>query len=388
MDFRLSQEQQLLQDTVYAFAKKEWEPRTQEIDESNRFPMWLWERFRELGWCGLMVPEEYGGAGLGLTETCIALEAATHAGGDVGSDLTWASHLSIGSIPILKCGNEEQKKKYLPKLASGEWMSCFMLTEPDVGSDAASITTSAVREGDYYIVNGTKTFITNAAKADVGMLMASTDRSKGAKGITAFMVDMHADGITVSEPFDKIGPRGSEQSEVHFENVKIPVAERIMEEGEGFIKVGVTNLEFERTCLTSIWTGLLGYNLDLAVKYAKERVQFGHPIVQYSQIRDKIAQMRMDYDICKLLMFAAASKKDRGEAAPLEATEFKSFCGQVGIRNASDAMQIFGGYSLIKDYKIERSLRDAKLGQIGAGSEQMLLELIARMTTGTRSLTI
>lgn len=388
MDFNLTGEQQMLHDTVFKFTKKEWESHTVEIDESNRFPMWLWQRFREEGWCGLMIPKEYGGAGLGLLDTCIMLEAAAHAGGDIGSILAWATHLSIGSVPLLLCGNEDQKKRYLPKMASGEWMSCFMLTEPNVGSDAAGVETTAVRDGDYYIVNGTKTFITNAYRAGVGMLMASTDKSKGARGITAFMVDMQAPGITISEPFDKIGPRSSEQSEVHFDNVKIPVEDRLLEEGEGFIKVGVQNLEYERTCLTSIWTGNLGYNIDLAVEYAKQRVQFGHPIVQYAQIREKIAQMKIEYDICKLMMHQAASKKDAGEQAPLEATEFKVFVGQCSNRSALEAMQIFGGMGLVKDLKIERSLRDAKLSQIGAGSEQMLMELIARLVTGTRSLTI
>lgn len=388
MDLNLSLEQKLLHDTVYKFTKEEWEPRTIEIDDSNRFPMWLWERFKKEGWCGLMIPKKYGGAGLGLLDTCIALEAATHAGGDVGSTLAWATHLSIGSIPLLICGNEEQKEKYLPKMSSGEWMSCFMLTEPNVGSDAAAVETTAVRKGDHYILNGTKTFITNAYRADVGMIMVTTDKSKGAKGITAFIIDMHAPGITVSKPFEKIGPRGSEQSEVHFDNVAVSVKDRLLEEGEGFIKVGVQNLEFERTCLTSIWAGNLGYNLDLAVAYAKQREQFGHPIIQYSQIREKIAQMKMEYDICKLMMYAAASKKDAGKPAPLEATEFKVFIGQCSNRSALEAMQIFGGMGLMKEMKIERSLRDAKLSQIGAGSEQMLLELITRLTTGTRSLTI
>jgi alkylation response protein AidB-like acyl-CoA dehydrogenase len=202
------------------------------------------------------------------------------------------------------------------------------------------------------------------------------------------MVDMHASGITVGQPFDKIGPRGSEQSEVHFDHVKVPVEDRILEEGEGFIKVGVQNLEYERTCLTSIWAGNLGYNIDLAVEYAKSRVQFGHPIVQYAQISEKIAQMKIEYDICKLMMYKAASQKDSGQQAPLEASEFKVFVGQCSCRSALEAMQIFGGMGLLKEMKIERSLRDAKLSQIGAGSEQMLLEIIARMVTGTRSLTI
>jgi len=388
MDLRLSEEQQSLIDTAYRFAQNEWEPRTLEIDESNRFPLWLWEKFRELNWCGLLIPEEYGGAGLSMLDACLLMEAAVHGGGDVGSALTWGSHVTIGSVPILTCGNEAQKEKFLPKFASGEWMSCFMLTEPNVGSDAAGIETTAELKGDYYLVNGTKTFITNAAKADWGMLMASTDRSKKARGITAFMVDMHADGVTVGEPFDKIGPRGSEQSEVHFDNVKIPVEDRILEEGEGFIKVGLTNLAYERTGLGPMWTGVQGYSIDLAVKYANEREQFGHKISCYSQIRERIAQMRIDYDISKLLMYQAACKVDCGEDAMVAASEYKVFNSRASMQNAIEAMQIFGGYSLIKEYKIERSLRDAKLATIGAGSEQMIMEIIARATVGGRSLTI
>ncbi len=388
MDFKFSEEQQMLHDTIYKFTKKEWEPRTIEIDESNRFPMWLWDKLREMGWCGLMVPVEYGGAGLGLMEACIAFEAATHAGGDTGSTLGWATHCSIGTLPIVLCGSEEQKKKYLPKLASGEWISCFALTEPNVGSDAAGVECTAVQEGDYYILNGSKTFITNARIANIGLVIASTDKSKGAAGLTVFIVDMDSPGVTVGEPFDKIGNRGSEQSEVHFDNVKVPVENRILGEGDGFKKVGVQNLEYERTALTAIWTGVLGYNIELSVNYARQRQQFGHPIAQYGQIREKIAQMQLDYDIAKLLMYKSAWLKDNGIPGAMESTEYKVFIGQANMRSAAEAIQIFGGYGLLKEFKIERSLRDAKLAQIGAGTEQVLLEVIARMITGIRSLTM
>ncbi|MEN6348352.1 MAG: acyl-CoA dehydrogenase family protein [Syntrophomonas sp.] len=388
MDFKLTEEQKMLHDAVYNFTKKEWEPRTVEIDESNQFPMWLWEKLRGNGWCGIMVPEQYGGAGLGLTEACIAFEAATHAGGDTGATLGWATHCSIGTLPIVLCGTPEQKEKYLPKLASGEWISCFALTEPNVGSDAAGVECTAVLDGDSYILNGTKTFITNARIANLGMVLASTDRSKGAGGLTAFIVEMDSPGITCSSPFNKIGNRGSEQSEVHFDNVRIPIENRLLGEGDGFKKVGVQNLEYERTALTAIWTGVLGYNIDLAVAYAKQRQQFGQPIIRYAQIREKIAQMQMDYDIAKLLMAKSCWLKDNGLPGAMESTEYKVFIGQANMRSAADAIQIFGGYGLLKDYKIERSLRDAKLAQIGAGSEQMLLEVITRMISGTRSLTI
>lgn len=388
MDFRLTEEQQMLHDAVYRFAKNEWEPRTQEIDESNQFPLWLWEKLRENGWCGIMVPTQYGGAGLGLTEACIAFEAATHAGGDTGAALGWATHCSIGTLPIVLCGNEEQKQKYLPKLASGEWISCFMLTEPNVGSDAAGVECTAVLNGDHYVLNGTKTFITNARVAKLGLILASTDKSRGAGGLTAFIVEMDSPGISIGPPFNKIGNRGSEQSEVSFDNVMIPVENRLMGEGDGFKKVGVQNLEYERTALTAIWTGVLGYNISLAAAYAKQRKQFGHPIISFAQIREKLALMQMDYDIAKLLMNKSCWLKDNGLPGAMESTEYKVFIGQANMRSAAEAIQIFGGYGLLKECKIERSLRDAKLAQIGAGSEQMLLEVITRMITGTRSLTI
>ena len=388
MDLRLSEEQQILHDTVFKFSKQEWEPRTIEIDESNEFPMWLWQRFRELGWCGLLTPKEYGGAGLGLLDTCIIFEAATHAGGDTGSALAWATHCTIGTLPILLCGSEEQKQKYLPKLASGEWMSCFCLTEPNVGSDAAGVQCTAVREGDYYILNGTKTFITNGQKADIAIVMVSTDKEKGAGGLTAFIVETNTPGFSASKPFNKIGNRGSEQSELYFDNVKVPVENRLLGEGDGFKKVGVQTLEYERTGLTAIWTGILGYNIDLSIDYAKKRMQFGHTIIEYAQIREKIAQMKIDYDIARLLMYKAAWMKDNRIPAPIEATEYKIFIGQANMRSATEAIQIFGGYGLLKEFKVERSLRDAKLSQIGAGSEQMLYEVITRALTKTRSLTI
>lgn len=388
MDFRLNEEQQLLHDTVFKFSKKEWEPKTLEIDAEARFPYWLWHKFREMGWCGLMVPEEYGGAGLGLLEMCIMFEAAAHAGGDTGTALAWGTHCTIGTIPIIKCGSPEQKQRYLPKLASGEWIGCFCLTEPNVGSDAAHVQCTAAHKGDHYVLNGSKMFITNGPNADVAIVIAATDKSRGASGLSAFIVEKGFSGFSVGKTLEKIGQHGSETSEIVFDNCIVPVENRLLDEGDGFKKVGAVNLEYERTGLTAIWAGNIGYNIDLAIAYAKQRVQFGHPIIEYAQIREKIAQMQLEYDICKLLMYSAASKKDRGEFAPLEATEFKVFCAQASVRSALEAIQIHGGYGLMREYKVERSLRDSKLGQVGAGTEQMLLELIARITTGSRSLTI
>ncbi|MGE5422586.1 MAG: acyl-CoA dehydrogenase family protein [Ignavibacteriales bacterium] len=388
MDFSLSEEQKMLHDTVFKFAKNEWEPRTIEIDEADRFPWWLWERLRELGWCGLMIPEEYGGAGLGALEASIMFEAAGHAGADTGSALAWSSHAVIGTMPIVLCGNEEQKARYLPKLATGEWISCFCLTEPNVGSDAASVQCSAVLNGDHYILNGTKMFITNGPIADVAIVIAATDKSKGARGVSAFIVEKNFAGFSVGRKLDKIGQRGSETSEVIFDNCVVPVENRLLAEGQGFSGVGAANLEYERVVLPATWVGTLGYNLDLAVAYANQRTQFGQPIARFPQIRDMLVRMKMDYDVAKMLLYRAAWMKDQGTPAPLEATMFKIFVGQASMRSAIEGMQVHGGYGMMKEYKIERSLRDAKLTSVGGGTEQVLNEVIARLLTGTRSLTM
>ncbi len=386
MDFSLSDQEQMLHDTVYKFAKNEWEPRTLEIDKEERFPMWLWDKFKEMGWCGLMIPEEYGGAGLSLLELCTMFEAAAHAGADIGTCLAWGTHCTIGSLPIVFCGNEEQKKKYLPRLASGEWIGCFCLTEPNVGSDAAHVQCTAVRKGDHYVLNGTKMFITNGPNADLAVVFAATDKSRGAKGVSAFIVERKFPGYSVGKRLDKIGMHGSETSEIIFDNCIVPVENRLLEEGAGFTKVGAKILEYERNSLVAIWTGNLGYNYDLSANYAKQRTQFDYPIIRFPQIRERLVHMKLDYDISKLLMYRAASKKDSGKDGPLEATEYKIFTGQASQRSASEAIQIHGGYGLMREYKVERSLRDAKLVQIGAGTEQVLTELVARLITDTRSL--
>lgn len=388
MDFTLTEEQRMLHDTVYKFVKSEWEPRTIEIDEKDEFPWWLWQRLRELGWCGLMIPEEYGGAGLGALDAAIMFEAAGHAGADTGAALAWATHVVIGTIPIVLCGSPEQKKKYLPKLASGEWISCFCLTEPNVGSDASNVQCTAVKKGDHYVLNGTKMFITNGPIADVAVVIASTDKSKGARGVSAFIVEKSFPGFSVGKKLDKIGQRGSETSEVIFDNCIVPEENRLLEEGDGFAKVGAANLEYERIVLPAIWVGTLGYNLDLAVSYAQQRTQFGHPIVRFPQIREMLARMKMDYDIAKLLMYRAAWMKDQGMPCALEATMFKVFVGQSSMRSAIEGMQVHGGYGMMREYKIERSLRDAKLTAVGGGTEQVLNEVIARIITGTRSVTM
>jgi len=388
MDFNLTEEQKMLHDTVFKFTRNEWEPRTVEIDDSDCFPWWLWDRFRQLGWCGLLIPEKYGGSGLGVLDTAVMMEAAGHAGADTGSALAWGVHLSIGTVPIILCGNEQQKQKYLPKIATGECITCFALTEPNIGSDAVNLQCTAVRQGDHYVINGTKMFITNGPIADLAIVIAATDKSEGARGISAFIVEKDFPGYSVGRKLDKVGQRGSETSELIFDNCIVPVENRLLEEGDGFIKVGAMNLEYERSILSAAWTGMMGYNVDLAAAYAGQRTQFGHPIVKYSQIREMLARMKVNYEISKLLLYRAAWMKDQGMPAPLEASMYKAFTGKACMESAIDGMQIHGGYGLMREYKIERSLRDAKLAAVGAGTDQVLNEIIARTVTGTRSLTL
>jgi alkylation response protein AidB-like acyl-CoA dehydrogenase len=222
----------------------------------------------------------------------------------------------------------------------------------------------------------------------MAIVIASTDPAKGPRGISAFIVERGFPGYSTGPKMNKIGQHGSETSEVIFQDCIVPVENRLLGEGDGFTRVGAANLEYERTILTAIWTGMIGYNLDLSVAYASQRTQFGHPIVKYSQIREMLTRMKTDYDTSKLMMYRAAWMKDQGIPAPAEAAMYKAFTGQASMRTAVEGMQVHGGYGLMREYKIERSLRDAKLGAVGAGTEQVLNEIVARVITGTRSLTL
>ncbi|MEJ5185613.1 MAG: acyl-CoA dehydrogenase family protein [Candidatus Geothermincolales bacterium] len=382
MDFELTPEQKAFFNEVKEFAAREIAPYTEEYDRRGEFYWEGWRKMADMGLLGLPFPEEYGGSGAGALDTAIAMDAFGAGGGDAGMSLSWGAHTIIGAIPIWVMGNEEQKRKYLPPICSGEKISCFALTEPDAGSDAASIRTTAVRKGDHYILNGTKMFITNGPIADICIVLAVTDKEKGGAGISAFIVEKDFEGFEVSRELDKMGNRTSPTAELAFNDCKVPVENRLGEEGEGFYGVGKATLEWERAIMVAPAVGTMEANINRCIQYARERKQFGKPIGKFQAVAFKIAEMKCLLDASRLLVYRVAWMKDQGIPAMLEACVCKLFVTEAAFRVASEAVQIFGGYGYIREYPVERTLRDAKLGTIGAGTSEIQKLIISRILLG------
>ncbi len=332
----------------------------------------------EFGLLGLCFPEEYGGQGASCLATTVATEAFAQGSADGGLTLAWGAHTIIGGMPIALCGTEDQKRRYLPRLATGEWTAGLGLTEPGSGSDAAgSMQTRAVKKGDRYILNGAKMFITNGPIGDVFTTMAVTDKKRGAMGISVFLVQKDFPGFRVGRKLKKMGMRTSTTSELIFEDCEVPEENLVSVENSGFLRVGRATLEWERTVLVAGGVGGAMGAMDQAVRYARERQQFGQPIARFQAIQDKIARARMKLDASRLLLFRSALKKDRGEAAPIESSVAKLHCTEAMIELGYDLGQIFGGYCFMHEYPIERFYRDARLGTLGAGTSEVMRSIIA-----------
>jgi len=370
MDFRLTNEQQALVQMVERFAREKVAPGAAERDSNNKWDESLWQEMGELGFLGLPVPEEYGGSGAGAVTCLAALEAFCKGGKDAGLFLSWGAHLFLCAVPIWLHGSKEQKQKYLPKLAGGQWIGALALTEPNVGSDAAGIETTAVRDGGSYIINGSKTFITNGPMADVVLVMASTDRSKRAKGVTAFIVEKDTPGFSVSRKLDKMGHRSSPTAELAFEDCRVPAENILGELNQGFAAT-TDALVWERGVFLAGSIGLMEALLEEAVRYARERKQFGKPIAEFQLIRSKLADMKVMVDASKLLAYRAAWKHDVGEDGKMEASIAKAYYAEAAVDVANEALQIFGGYGYISEYPIERLYRDVKLMTIGGGTTEV-----------------
>ena len=293
-----------------------------------------------------------------------------------------AAHIVIGEIPIWKFGTEEQKRKYLPKMCSGEWIGAYALTEPDAGSDALSLRTKAEKRGDYYILNGTKMFITNGPIADIVVVFATVDYTKRAKGITAFIVEKGFQGFSVSRELDKMGQRTSPTGELIFEDCKVPVENRLGKEGQG-VDILKESLEWERACLLAGTIGQIEYELNRCVRYANERVQFGRPIGQFQLIQEKLANMKMRLESARLLVYQAAWMKEKGIPAPMEAAIAKLAISETRVANALDAVQIHGGYGYMREFEVERVLRDSIAATIGAGTSEIQRITIAKHLLST-----
>ena len=373
--FVLSEEQEQLRKEIRGFATREIAPHVMTWDEASTFPLDTVKKLGAMGLLGVIFPPEYGGAGLGYVDYVLAIEELSSVDGSIG--ITVAAHNSLGSNHIFLAGNEEQRRKYVPRLASGEWLAAWGLTEPGSGSDASSARTTAVRNGDRYILNGNKTFITNGHYADVAVVIAVTDKTKGTHGLSAFIVEKGTKGFRPGKKENKLGLRASDTSELIFEDCEIPLDNLLGNEGEGFIDA-MRVLDGGRISIAALALGIGRGALDAATKYVKERRQFGKAIAEFQGIQWKLADMATELDAARLLTQRAAVLKDAGRKVTRESAMAKLYSSEVAVRICNDAVQLFGGYGFIKDYPVEKFYRDVKLCTIGEGTSEIQRMVIGR----------
>lgn len=364
----------MMRDMVRDFAQNEIAPFVEKM-EAGEFPRPILNKMAELGLMGITVPEEYGGSGMDFISYIIAINELSKVSAVIGVILS--VHTSVGTNPILYFGNEEQKQKYVPKLAKGEYLGAFCLTEPSAGSDAASLKTRAVKKGDKYIINGSKIFITNGGEADVYIVFAKTDPEKGSRGVTAFIVEKDTPGLIIGKDEKKMGLHGSRTVELSFENMEVPEANRLGEEGEGF-KIAMANLDVGRIGIAAQALGIAEAALDAAVKYAGERQQFGKPIIANQGIGFKLADMATAVESARLLVYRAADLRSKGLPCGKEASMAKLFASQTAREVAIEAVQVFGGYGYTKEYPVERYFRDAKITEIYEGTSEIQRIVISK----------
>ncbi|MEX1023888.1 MAG: acyl-CoA dehydrogenase family protein [Planctomycetota bacterium] len=373
--FDLTEDQRMIQDMVRAFAKDEVEPKAHEIDEHHRFPVETWERIVELGLPGIPFPEEVGGANLGTLTYCLAVEELSRVCGSTG--LTLAAHVSLGTYPIFAWGGEELKAAYVPKLIAGEYMGAYGLTEPNAGSDSGGTQTTAVLDGDEYVLNGRKCFCTNANYAGTIIITAVTDKSLGPKGISAFVVPRDTPGFSLEKGEQKLGMRGSDWASLVFEDARIPRSHLLGPEGEGFATFMKT-LEGGRISIGALGLGIAQGAYDCALRYAQEREAFGKTLADQQAVAFKLANMAVEIEAARHLVYHAARLKDAGANFGPDAAKAKLYSSEVAMRVSYDAIQIYGGYGFSREYPVERMWRDAKLCTIGEGTSEIQRLIISR----------
>jgi len=374
VSFALTDEQRDLQALAHDFAEKEIRPVAAEHDEHQTHPAAIVEKAHALGLMNVHIPEDLGGPGLSIFDGIL-----------IGEELSWGCSgiavtlvaNTLGSAPVLLAGTNEQKREWLPPLIEEPLLCSFALTEPNAGSDVSGIQTTAVRQGDDYVINGSKMFISNAGHAAWIVVFASTDKSKGHKGLSAFVVPADADGVTVEKHLDKMGQRATDTSALAFQDVKVPAANRLGEEGEGF-KIAMRTLDHTRpgTAIGAVGVSRAAY--ELSVEYSRERVQFGQPIAMNQGVNFLIADMAAEIEAARLLTWQAAWLLDQGKRATLQSSFAKRFASDMAMKVTTDAVQIFGGYGYMKEYPVEKLMRDAKLFQIYEGTSQIQRLVIAR----------
>jgi len=375
LDFDLTEEQLQITRLAREFAESEIAPHALEWDEAQEFPVDVMKKLAELGFLGVLVPQEYGGAGLGYIEYVSIVEEISRVDGAIG--LSVAAHNSLCSNHILTFGTEAQKRKYLPGLASGQWLGAWGLTEPEAGSDASGTQTTAVRESDGYLLNGSKTFTTHGTYGDVFVLMAVTDRSKENRGISAFIIEKGTPGLRAGKKENKLGCRASDTSEVILENCHIPAENLLGQEGEGFINC-LEILDGGRISIAALAVGMAQGALEASLKYAKQRRQFGQPISEFQAIQWKLADMATEIEAARLLTHRAAALKNQKKRSTKESSMAKLYAGEMSVRVANEAIQIHGGYGYVKEYPVEKFYRDAKICTIGEGTSEIQRLVIAR----------
>jgi alkylation response protein AidB-like acyl-CoA dehydrogenase len=375
LDFLLNEEQQQLKRTVHEFAEREIAPNVMKWDESGEFPLTTIKELGKLGLLGTTFPTEYGGAGMGYVEYVTAIEELSRTDGSVG--IIVAAHTSLCSNHIFLFGNEAQKKKYVSKLATGENLGAWGLTEPSSGSDAGSARMNAVRKKDGWLLNGTKTFCTNGHYADVVVVIAVTDRAAHTHGLSAFIVEKGTKGFRAGKKENKLGLRASDTAELIFEDCLVPAQNLLGKEGDGFIDA-MQVLDGGRISIAALSLGMAEGAYDSALKYSKQRKQFGKAISEFQAIQWKLADMATEIEAARLLTLRAASMKDAGLKTTLESSMAKLYASEVAVRCANEGVQIHGGYGFIKDYPAEKYYRDVKLCTIGEGTSEIQRLVIAR----------
>ena len=375
MDFKSSENQELIKQTIRDFVEKNIRPKLMEWDEAQHFPVEVFKKMGELGLMGILVPEKYQGAGLTYFEYVTAIQEVSRVCGSIG--LSMAAHNSLCTGHIMAFGNDEQKDKYLPKLATGEWIGAWGLTEANTGSDALRMQVVAKQDGDHWIINGAKNWITHGISGDVAVVLARTGEMNDSHGISAFIVDRGTAGFKVGKKENKLGMRASETAEMIFEDCKVHKSQVLGNVGDGFIQA-MKVLDGGRISIAALSLGIAKGAFDASVKYSKEREQFGQPISNFQAISFKIADMATQIEAAELLTMQAADLKNRGEKVTRQSAFAKYYASEVAVRCSTEAVQIFGGYGYTKDFPVEKFYRDSKLCTIGEGTSEIQKLVIAR----------
>jgi alkylation response protein AidB-like acyl-CoA dehydrogenase len=375
MNFGYNENQKMIAETIREFGERHMRPNIMEWDESQTFPVELFKKLGELGMMGVLVPQEYGGSGLGYFEYVTVIDEISKIDPSIG--LSVAAHNSLCTGHIMQFGTEEQKRKYLPKLATAEWIGAWGLTEPNTGSDAGNMMTTAVRDGDDWIINGAKCWITHGKSGDVAVVIVRTGEKGDSRGMTAFVVERGTPGFTAGRKENKLGMRASETTEMIFDNCRIPNSNMLGNEGEGFIQ-SMKVLDGGRISIAALSLGIARGAYEASLKYAQERQQFNQPISNFQAIGFKLADMKTEIEAAELLIMQAADLKNRGEKVTTQSAMAKYYASEVAVKVSVDAVQIFGGYGYTKDYPVEKFYRDSKLCTIGEGTSEIQKLVIAR----------